>query len=65
MKNRGFSTRAIHGRGLPDAPGDPVVQPIVTASTFSFEDAETFGRVMSEDEYGFLYSPSATRPSRS
>ena len=56
MKNRGFSTRAIHGRGLPDAPGKPVVQPIVTASTFSFEDAETFGRVMSEEEYGFLYS---------
>jgi len=56
MKNRGFSTRAIHGRGLPDAPGDPVVQPIVTATTFSFEDAETFGRVMSEEEYGFLYS---------
>jgi methionine-gamma-lyase len=56
MKNRGFSTRAIHGRGLPDAPGKPVVQPIVTATTFSFEDAETFGRVMSEEEYGFLYS---------
>ena len=48
MTNRGFSTRAIHGRGLPDAPGEPVVQPIVTATTFSFEDAETFGRVMSK-----------------
>jgi methionine-gamma-lyase len=56
MKKRGFSTRAIHGRGLPDAPGEPVVQPVVTATTFSFEDAATFGRVMSEEEYGFLYS---------
>ena len=56
MKKRGFSTRAIHGRGLPDAPGQPVLQPIVTATTFSFEDAATFGRVMSEEEYGFLYS---------
>lgn len=56
MKNRGFSTRAIHGRALPDAPGEPVVQPVVTATTFSFDDAATFGRVMSEEEYGFLYS---------
>jgi methionine-gamma-lyase len=56
MKKRGFSTRAIHGRGLPDAPGEPVVQPVVTATTFSFDDAATFGRVMSEEEYGFLYS---------
>jgi methionine-gamma-lyase len=56
MKNRGFSTRAIHGRPLPDAPGEPVVQPVVTATTFSFDDAATFGRVMSEEEYGFLYS---------
>jgi len=32
------------------------VQPIVTATTFSFDDAETFGRVMSEEQYGFLYS---------
>jgi methionine-gamma-lyase len=56
MRNRGFSTRAIHGRTLPDAPGEPVVQPVVTATTFSFDDAATFGRVMSEEEYGFLYS---------
>ena len=56
MKNRGFSTRAIHGRPLPDAPGEPVVQPVVTSTTFSFDDAATFGRVMSEEEYGFLYS---------
>ena len=56
MKKRGFSTRAIHGRGLPAAPGEPVVQPVVTATTFSFDDAATFARVMSEEEYGFLYS---------
>jgi methionine-gamma-lyase len=28
----------------------------VTSSTFSFDDAAAFGRVMSEEEYGFLYS---------
>jgi methionine-gamma-lyase len=56
MRKRGFSTRAIHGRGQPDAPGRPLVQPIVTATTFSFEDSAQFGRIMSEEEYGFLYS---------
>jgi methionine-gamma-lyase len=56
MKRRGLSTRAIHGSRMPGAPGEPLVQPIVTATTFAFEDAETFGRVMSEEEYGFLYS---------
>jgi methionine-gamma-lyase len=56
MKKRGFSTRAIHGRPVPAVPGEPIAQPIVTATTFSFDDAATFGRVMSEEEYGFLYS---------
>jgi methionine-gamma-lyase len=56
VKRRGLSTRAIHARGVPAAPGEPLVQPIVTATTFSFDDAETFGRVMSEEQYGFLYS---------
>jgi methionine-gamma-lyase len=56
MRKRGLSTRAIHGRKPPDAPGRPIVQPIVTATTFSFDDSAQFGRVMSEEEYGFLYS---------
>jgi methionine-gamma-lyase len=56
MTKRGLSTRAIHGRRVPDAPGRPLVQPIVAATTFSFESAAELGRVMSEDEYGFLYS---------
>jgi methionine-gamma-lyase len=56
MKKHGLSTRAIHGRRLPDVPGRPLVQPIVSATTFAFEDAAQFGRVMSEEEYGFLYS---------
>jgi methionine-gamma-lyase len=56
MKRLGFSTRAIHGRPGREGPGVPLVQPIVTSTTFSFEDAATFGRVMSEEEYGFLYS---------
>ena len=56
MKKQGFSTRAIHGRPAKDAPGEPLVQPVVTSTTFSFDDVATFGRVMSEEEYGFLYS---------
>jgi methionine-gamma-lyase len=56
MSRRGFSTRAIHGRQPPDAPGRPLVPPIVAATTFSFETAAEFGRVMSEEEYGFLYT---------
>jgi methionine-gamma-lyase len=56
MKKRGLSTRAIHGRPLPEAPGKPLVQPIVSSTIFTFESAAQFGRVMSEEEYGFLYS---------
>jgi methionine-gamma-lyase len=56
MSARGFSTRAIHGREPREGPGQPVVQPIVNATTFAFESAAQFGRVMSEEEYGFLYS---------
>ena len=56
MSRRGFSTRAIHGRGSPTGPGEPLVQPIVAATTFAFESAAEFGRVMSEEEYGFLYT---------
>jgi methionine-gamma-lyase len=39
-----------------EGPGEPLVQPIVAATTFSFESAAEFGRVMSEEEYGFLYT---------
>ena len=56
MSKRGFSTRAIHGREPRSGPGTPLVQPIVPATTFAFESAAQFGRVMSEEEYGFLYS---------
>jgi methionine-gamma-lyase len=56
MRRHGFSTRAIHGRPRREGPGEPLVHPIVTATTFSFDDAQTFARVMSEEEYGFLYS---------
>jgi methionine-gamma-lyase len=56
MSKRGFSTRAIHGRAPRSGPGDPLVQPIVTATTFAFESAAQFGRVMGEEEYGFLYA---------
>jgi methionine-gamma-lyase len=56
MSRRGLSTRAIHSQPAPSAPGEPVVAPIVPASTFSFTSSAEFGRVMSEEEYGFLYS---------
>jgi methionine-gamma-lyase len=56
MTEDGFSTRAIHGQEPPAGPGVPVVAPIVTATTFAFESAAQFARVMAEEEYGFLYS---------
>jgi methionine-gamma-lyase len=56
VTKRGFSTRAIHGRPPRTGPGEPIVPPIVAATTFAFETAEQFGRVMSEEEYGFLYT---------
>ena len=31
------------------------MEPLVLATTFAFEDAAEFGRVMSDEEYGFLY----------
>jgi methionine-gamma-lyase len=55
-RKRGLSTRAIHSPARPAGPGSPVVHPIVASTTFSFETAEEFGRVMSEEEYGFLYA---------
>jgi methionine-gamma-lyase len=52
----GLATRAIHSRGLPDAPGHPLVTPIVSSTTFAFDSAAQFTRVMSDEEYGFLYA---------
>jgi len=51
-----MSTRAIHGRPAPSAPGEPLVDPIVASTTFVLDDASQTQRVMSEEEYGFLYS---------
>jgi methionine-gamma-lyase len=56
VRNKGISTRAIHSPPPRSGPGDPVVHPIVASTTFSFPDAEAFGRVTAEEEYGFLYS---------
>ena len=52
----GLQTRAIHSPPARHAAGAPVVGPIVPAATFAFETAAEFGRVMSEEEYGFLYA---------
>jgi methionine-gamma-lyase len=54
-KRQGLATRLIHGGDAPTGPGEPVVSPIVLSTTFAFENAAEFGRVMSEEEYGFLY----------
>jgi methionine-gamma-lyase len=52
----GISTRAIHGRARPHAPGEPLAPPIVASTTFSFETTAEMSRVMTEEEYGFIYS---------
>jgi methionine-gamma-lyase len=56
MRKRGLSTRAIHAPARPAGAGEPLVQPIVASTTFAFETAARFGRVMSDEEYGFLYA---------
>ena len=56
MRPRGISTRAIHAPARPSGPGDPLVQPIVASTTFAFERAADMSRVMSEEEYGFIYA---------
>jgi methionine-gamma-lyase len=56
-RRQGISTRAIHGGPPPaNVPGEPLVAPIVPATTFALADAAETERVMSEKEYGFLYS---------
>ena len=54
-RRRGLGTRLIHAGEVPEAPGEPLVEPLVLSTTFAFETAAQFGRVMSEEEYGFLY----------
>jgi methionine-gamma-lyase len=55
-RSHGMSTRAIHGRPAPSGPGEPLIDPIVASTTFALESASQTQRVMSEEEYGFLYS---------
>ena len=55
-RRQGMSTRAIHGRPAPSGPGEPLVDPIVASTTFVLDDASQTQRVMSEEQYGFLYS---------
>ncbi len=54
-QRRGLGTRLIHAGSRPTGPGKPLVEPLVLATTFEFETAAEFRRVMSEEEYGFLY----------
>jgi methionine-gamma-lyase len=55
-RKRGLSTRAIHAPARSSGAGEPLVHPIVASTTFSFESAAQFGRVMAEEEYGFVYA---------
>jgi methionine-gamma-lyase len=55
-QRRGLGTRFIHAGGPAEGPGQPLVPPLVLSTTFEFETAAQFGRVMSEEEYGFLYA---------
>jgi methionine-gamma-lyase len=55
-RKRGLSTRAIHTPPSSAGTGEPLVQPIVASTTFSFETAAAFGRVMAEEEHGFVYA---------
>jgi methionine-gamma-lyase len=55
-RSPGLSTRAIHTPAQPDGPGEPLVQPIVASTTFSFEAAAQMGRVIAGAEYGFSYA---------
>jgi methionine-gamma-lyase len=55
-RKRGLSTRAIHTPARSAGTGEPLVQPIVASTTFSFETAAALGRVMAEEEYGFVYA---------
>jgi methionine-gamma-lyase len=52
----GLRTRAIHSPPGRHGAGVPLVGPIVPAATFAFETAAEFARVMTEEEYGFLYA---------
>lgn len=53
---RGPATRAIHGRPAPAGRGQPLVQPIVSATTFAFETADELGRTMAGELPGHTYS---------
>jgi methionine-gamma-lyase len=55
-RKHGLSTRAIHARSDRTGPGEPLVGPIVASTTFILDTAEQTQRVMSEEEYGFLYA---------
>jgi methionine-gamma-lyase len=55
-RRRGLATRLIHGGEPRTGPGAPLVEPVVLATTFAFDSAAQFGRVMTEEEYGFLYA---------
>jgi methionine-gamma-lyase len=51
----GLSTRLVHGGKTREGAGEPLVAPVVLATTFAFRNAAEFGRVMADEEYGFLY----------
>jgi methionine-gamma-lyase len=55
-RRHGLSTRAIHSPPRPPAKGEPLVEPIVASTTFSFEHVAELGAVIAEEEHGFTYA---------
>lgn len=55
-KRPGQATRAIHGRPADAGRGRPLVEPIVSATTFAFESAGELGRTMAGELPGYTYS---------
>ncbi|HEX2296122.1 MAG TPA: PLP-dependent transferase, partial [Actinomycetota bacterium] len=52
--SKGFSTRAVHRRPVPDQDGTPLVPPIDMSSTYSFDDTDAFAKA-SEQRVGAGY----------
>lgn len=55
LKNKGFSTKAIHGGAAPNTFG-ALTAPIYQTSTFVFDSAEQGGRRFALEEGGYIYS---------
>ncbi|MDQ4025167.1 MAG: aminotransferase class I/II-fold pyridoxal phosphate-dependent enzyme [Actinomycetota bacterium] len=56
-RTRGFATRAIHRRALPQQDGEPLAPPLDLSSTYAFEDTEAFAKASQERVgAGYVYT---------